>query len=752
LKIVDLLSLLLQVESRTRKELLQLGLKILRFHRQNGNAWLIGYLKEAHILTYHFLSGKPRTTTESPIWVGLIAGLPKFIPGHLRGKMRSGDILTIRLVNTVLGAYRLIEMENVPKLETIEGEWTGSFQLLPELQDFLRTFCSMLPHYSTLNLRKPKLWLTTSAGPNGGIASISALYDAYALYHDKVLWKVFKEWVSSNWGKLCWLLWVVPFISSVMGLYHRNNLDVIHSRLHFILEPAGKTRIVAIADYWTQTALRSLHLLLFDVLRKIPQDGTFDHNAAVARIRKEIGESSSQEVYSFDLTAATDRVPAVLYQCLLAEGRKPGGAWDSEALSWAQQWKDLLILRSWSSQEGDLRYHVGQPMGAYSSWALLALMHHAIVQFAACRAGHNGWFTRYCVLGDDIVIYDRATALSYQEVLADFGIGISAAKSLVSETGVFEFAKRIASPGAELSGVPVSLVYALIKNIDELPSFLRWMSERGFPICPVPALATFSYLLRTPLDVYATWLTRPIGELSRSIRTTLFALCLPGYPWYTSMTRLFQLSELTIEQLDARVRHSVRDDVWYNRTMKDELTHAAARSVTADLRPLKWLAQLEIAVPELNPRRLRLLRETPSWFIWLTPASWYIAGRFYRLSSWWWAQRVRGFFLSRTPGVSPELRDYLVSSEFLAKVLGLPASQKLGTLPNGEIDWTDGTLVSQLSKVGLTAMGPLRLVPEHKLELKDRLFQARWLYKTSKIFAKRLRNAPAYNEDTWASP
>lgn len=37
-----------------------------------------------------------------------------------------------------------------------------------------------------------------------------------------------------------------------------------------------------------------------------------------------------------------------------------------------------------------VRYSVGQPMGALSSWAMLAMVHHAIVQFSAFRAGVKG--------------------------------------------------------------------------------------------------------------------------------------------------------------------------------------------------------------------------------------------------------------------------------------------------------------------------------------------------------------------------
>jgi len=75
-----------------------------------------------------------------------------------------------------------------------------------------------------------------------------------------------------------------------------------------------KTRIVAMGDYWSQLALRGLHNLAFAILRKIPQDCTFDQTKFTKLI--------SQEAYkkfacSADLTAATDRFPIKLQELLV---------------------------------------------------------------------------------------------------------------------------------------------------------------------------------------------------------------------------------------------------------------------------------------------------------------------------------------------------------------------------------------------------------------------------------------------------
>lgn len=52
------------------------------------------------------------------------------------------------------------------------------------------------------------------------------------------------------------------------------------------------------------------------------------------------------------------------------------------------------------------------------------------------------YFDKYAVLGDNIVIADQAVAKVYEESLKNFCLSISYHKSLISERGSAEFAKR----------------------------------------------------------------------------------------------------------------------------------------------------------------------------------------------------------------------------------------------------------------------------------------------------------------------
>jgi hypothetical protein len=80
-------------------------------------------------------------------------------------------------------------------------------------------------------------------------------------------------------------------------------------------EEPGKVRVFAMVDWWTQMLLRPIHLMLFRVLKNIPQDATFDQDEGV-----QMGVSILKRTNfaaSYDLSAATDRLPIVIQKPLI---------------------------------------------------------------------------------------------------------------------------------------------------------------------------------------------------------------------------------------------------------------------------------------------------------------------------------------------------------------------------------------------------------------------------------------------------
>lgn len=116
----------------------------------------------------------------------------------------------------------------------------------------------------------------------------------------------------------------------------------------------------------------------------------------------------------------------------------------------SELWAKLLVDRDYRifnkefGLDEALRYAVGQPMGALSSWAMLALTHHMLVQFAYFRSvnkpltihrgigGSKGWkpFQGYSILGDDVVINDRRVAPQYVRLMREIGVGIGFAQEV----------------------------------------------------------------------------------------------------------------------------------------------------------------------------------------------------------------------------------------------------------------------------------------------------------------------------------
>jgi len=108
-----------------------------------------------------------------------------------------------------------------------------------------------------------------------------------------------------------------------------------------------------------------------------------------------------------------------------------------------------------------VKYETGQPMGAYSSWPVMALQHHSIVHYAGLLVGVNPK-GKYVLLGDDIVIADEQLANSYQTVMeSELRVSISKMKTHKSKE-MCEFAKRWYFRGTEITAFPL---HSLRKNL-----------------------------------------------------------------------------------------------------------------------------------------------------------------------------------------------------------------------------------------------------------------------------------------------
>jgi hypothetical protein len=355
-----------------------LGERIVSLMKHSGKGFTASYLKEAFRITVKYISGEKELKTLDELRMGLSFGLPKILPGEIRNFIRSRDRPETKAALTILSIYRIIKSVPRLKLETITAPYTGVESPFSdwEIYSFAR---SVLPRMKKVDSR---FIISMSAGPNSNPSVLGLPKDALALFgYPELLGAMNTIAQMFNCRDLLANLLAEAHILKKANIQFA---DLKVSKLAFKEEAAGKVRVFAILDGWTQSFLSGLHDSLASILLSIEQDGTFDQDKPL----KILMATDPKRLFSFDLSAATDRLPIHIQVKLLSF------LFNS---SFAQAWKTLLVDRPYSisdtrfsSLRSEVRYAVGQPMGALSSFNMLGLTHHMIVQISALRAGHTG--------------------------------------------------------------------------------------------------------------------------------------------------------------------------------------------------------------------------------------------------------------------------------------------------------------------------------------------------------------------------
>nr|UEP19800.1 RNA-dependent RNA polymerase [Sclerotinia sclerotiorum mitovirus 40] len=389
--------------------------------------------------------------------------LPKMLPLKVRLAILNKDYQLISYVLTVLNLSRLIlGTGSVESYDSITAPSTGKLPLTGATVSFVLRRMGVKRLELDQSFTFP--WISTS-GPNG--LSIATSFSDLMVIPQDLLEQLyvlggpeFKEKVSSLKG----------FIETTNGIIWKltkldpKKLGSSLRRLSIKKDKEYKSRPFAIVDYITQCALTPLHHKLYDVLKSLPQDCTFDQNKGFKDLLYGGGP-----YYSFDLTSATDRFPVEIQRAVLS--------WLTSK-EYADAWVQAMVQLPFDTPEGaQVKFNCGQPLGARSSWAMFTLSHHFIVQYCAMLLRIDN--PRYKILGDDIVICDHALASKYLEVMKQLGVEISTVKTHVSEN-LFEFAKRFGLQGVEITGFPIT---ALVSDINNYVSIVATLSttvvERG---------------------------------------------------------------------------------------------------------------------------------------------------------------------------------------------------------------------------------------------------------------------------------
>jgi hypothetical protein len=445
--------------------------EINRLVATRGIKFTVSYVKTSRNAYLRAFTGKPLTSCSG---VSLdINGYPKWII-DIFGNTVEPD--KVKIILSFLISLRSIQLEPILDTETITAPWKGVDTVTErELVIGLRA----LGVYKNTGKYLFKGWnsfhLTTKRGPFGQ-ASLSSISEATFLSHTQVedICLLGGKELASHLENLTDRLDILNWTSVSywwMRLFPPKNNNL--RKLSFFSDKEGKTRVIGIMDYWTQTAMKPLHNLLNKILKNIKADMTFNQDLFTTRIPDLTGTAHSFQ--SIDLSAATDRMPIALQRRVIEflVGTE-------KSLAWQRLMVDTEFLVTLPKGESlRIKYSTGQPMGAYSSWPTMALTHHLIVRVAAIRAGLPGSFSDYFLLGDDLVIFNDNVSSSYKELLSQLDMPYSPDKTHESKDS-FEFAKRWFYQGYEITGFAVGGLLATYKRYPLLHGFLKNQSGHGF--------------------------------------------------------------------------------------------------------------------------------------------------------------------------------------------------------------------------------------------------------------------------------
>jgi hypothetical protein len=446
--------------------ILKLGTSISRLIKTNGFNFTFQYLKECVRLVTKYLAGTPDLTYRSGVRVRVNRhGLPVIIPSELRvllGTVGTSVIVT-RAVLTALNIFRTFPTKVKPDLSSVIEPFSGLSRTIHMDRKVVRGF--LRGHKISFGYIRG--FISESAGPiakratwGSGIDALALLlypYSAFSVMRFLINRKAYLYLASllSLWitlGPIYVATWVI-------GVNRRLPIG----RLSVVYDQAGKARIVAMPSFWIQLCLRPLHDSIFRFLKEIPQDGTYNQLGPLNLLKA--NPNKGHDFSCYDLSAATDRLPIDLQVEILNLIGLDGSIW-----------KDLLDI-PWQFHGKEYRYAVGQPMGAYSSWGMLALTHHLIVKTAASRVGISN-FQFYAVLGDDIVINHNEVAAEYCRIMEVLGVKINPNKSVVSKH-LIEFAKRLSTPHVDLSPVGAGAILSVMRKPALIGAFLTELNQKS---------------------------------------------------------------------------------------------------------------------------------------------------------------------------------------------------------------------------------------------------------------------------------
>lgn len=468
---------LLKVSNSELTYALSVADKILSIAKTRGKTQAIDYSKALRrkFLT-HILSMNEEFYSKDQL------KFPKFFKPIIKHITNSKSYPFIRLIFSVLVISRYFRLEASPSFISITQP-PGYTGLPSDLSEDMVRFLKELGVNTKHGLGKPpkslrfkEYHMTSKSGPNGHALWTSFIdYMALSESQKKAIGIIAGDKLIDLATRFYNLYCKIPFFFDV----HRARKGTSETRkLTVIQDKEGKSREVAILDYWSQGALLPLHNYLSKQLARIPQDCTRDQMSWF----KWLKVSDMNSYHSVDLTTATDRFPISIQKQLLT-------VWFGR--EYAEHWEYLMVGTPFTYKGEKITYKTGNPMGAYSSFTSFAICHHFFVYLACKRAKKNWKKCKYMILGDDIVIAHDDVAMEYKKLLTEWDIPFNKDKTITSRFG-FEFAKQVRLHNVNISPFPLSaLIDRRSESFTGLSIIVNEIWYKNWNVDIIPALKDY---------------------------------------------------------------------------------------------------------------------------------------------------------------------------------------------------------------------------------------------------------------------
>jgi len=352
----------------------------------------------------------------------------------------SVDLNDVNVINKNLNSVKAVELKKLTEKQVLD--------ILPEFNEIMDSILLNVKiennFFDSKDFLDPKTFhISSKNGPNGQGAISKIPLDAIALLKDSKLYGHLQEW--------CKRLGIKGFEETISSMTSEQSLNLlksnyteeelkncVHSRLAFINDVGGKQRTVAEVDFFSQNILKPVELL-FQAIVKFDSvfGGAFDQEKSFERMVPTI--KRSKQCVCADLTAATDYLPITLQEMIVERvlfhfTGKPG---------LGKIWADIVADRDFEVKglPDKIRYGVGQPMGAKSSWIIMHFTHYVIAEIAKRRAlkMNPNQELHFQIVGDDIIQNSFNQFDLYYEIMTSLNVKINLSKTFKSNLDTSPF-------------------------------------------------------------------------------------------------------------------------------------------------------------------------------------------------------------------------------------------------------------------------------------------------------------------------